>query len=233
MPRAADLYGAPPFYYHRRDELVITYRTDAASARAWIPDDMEVDERPKALLRFVRQKHSPFGGYTGAYLSVLGTWRGTRVAYMIVGAKNAFAGTAAGREIWGMPLSVCDIGLDWHEEQLVASVTTTAGTEVCRCVATLTTPMDTARFASGAVAEGLFLRPARSAGARPALVRTVHTAEGAAPADTAWSADVTVRLRTGSAREPWDALPAADDRFRAAYVVGGRSVLDHGTDFEL
>jgi hypothetical protein len=71
----------------------------------------------------MRHARSTFGPYTGVYLGVPALLENSQpVFHLVTGMKTDFSGTAAGREVWGMPLQMGDVSMGWHGEILTITV---------------------------------------------------------------------------------------------------------------
>ena len=230
MPPVGGAYPPPPYLYHRGEELVAAFETDEAVARALVPPALEIRRPARGVVRFVRHEASPFGPYSGAYVGVQARWRDRDVVYMLFGLKSDFAGTAAGREIWGMPLKVGDVRLRWRGDQLVATARRAPEAVLCRLTAELLAAVPAAGPPRAIPA--VFLKripPAEAAGA-PAdalvLVGTSPGTEGEPPRGV-WEARVHLELRTGGPSDPWGLLPVGATR-GARYLRGGTIELGYG-----
>jgi acetoacetate decarboxylase len=104
MPRTSPSYPRGPYRYRDREYLTVTYRSDAATLRALVPEPL----RPAGetvRFQFIRMPDSTgFGAYHGAAQVIpVRLPDGRAGGYVHAMYLDAHAPIAGGRELWGFP----------------------------------------------------------------------------------------------------------------------------------
>ena len=112
-------FGDPPYNYERGEEVTVVFRTDPDVLRAALPSVLKpLGSRNLAVARVMRHQRSTFGPYIGVYLGAPAVLDDQPVFHLFSGMKTDFAGTVAGREVWGMPLQQGEVTFGWQGDVL-------------------------------------------------------------------------------------------------------------------
>ena len=221
-PTIGRAYGEPPYHYSRDIELNVLFATTAEAVAPLLPPPLRLGDRATGYLRVVRHRLSPFGPYTGAYLGVVADFEGRTVGHMLTGVKTDFAGAAAGREVWGMPLQLGEVDMAWHGEVLGITVRR-SGAELAR----VSVQLEARAERTGRPTLATFASAADPAvdGAGMRLVGV--ESEGDPTGSESWSAAVRIAPFGGTPTDDWSAIPVGRV-LRASVLVGGRILLPRG-----
>ena len=103
MPLTAPAYPPGPYRFVDREYLIVTYRTDAQTLRALVPQPLRVEE-PLVRYEFMRIPDSTgFGDYTESGQVIPVTLNGRKGNYTHCMFLNDHPPIAGGRELWGFP----------------------------------------------------------------------------------------------------------------------------------
>ncbi len=103
MPLTAPAYPPGPYRFVDREYLIVTYRTDARTLRALVPEPLRVEE-PLVRYEFMRMPDSTgFGDYTECGQVIPVTLNGRKGNYAHCMFLNDHPPIAGGRELWGFP----------------------------------------------------------------------------------------------------------------------------------
>jgi len=103
MPLTAPAYPPGPYRFVDREYLIVTYRTDAQTLRALVPEPLRVEE-PLVRYEFMRMPDSTgFGDYTECGQVIPVTLNGRKGNYTHCMFLNDHPPIAGGRELWGFP----------------------------------------------------------------------------------------------------------------------------------
>ena len=103
MPLTAPAYPPGPYRFVDREYLIVTYRTDAPTLRALVPEPLQVEE-PLVRYEFMRMPDSTgFGDYTECGQVIPVTLNGRKGNYTHCMFLNDHPPIAGGRELWGFP----------------------------------------------------------------------------------------------------------------------------------
>jgi acetoacetate decarboxylase len=124
MPAFSPSYPAGPYYFKRREYLIITYETDPDAVRAALPEPLEPAGEKKNLC-FYEWMNMPdssgFGDYVESGSGILATYKGEPCNFSVQMYLNDEPPITAGREIWGFPKK-------WGEPSLRVAKDTFTGT---------------------------------------------------------------------------------------------------------
>ncbi len=124
MPAFSPSYPAGPYYFKRREYLIVTYESDADAVRAALPDELEPAGERKNLCFYEWMKmpdSSGFGDYQESGTGILATYKGEPCNFSVQMYLNDEPPITAGREIWGFPKK-------WGEPDLSLKKDTLTGT---------------------------------------------------------------------------------------------------------
>ena len=122
MPFTSPAYPPGPYRFYQREFLVITYRTDADTLRALVPEPLEVDE-PIVKYEFIRMPDSTgFGDYTETGQVIPVSFRGRKGGYSHCMFLNDDPPIAGGRELWGFPKKLAQPSLRAEIDTLVGTL---------------------------------------------------------------------------------------------------------------
>lgn len=217
-------YTEGPYDYTLKDEMLVEWNTDAEVVKSLLPPILSMGQGgARGWLRTARRKTTSFGPYTGATIGVYAEHDGVPVRYLLSGVKNDWKGVIAGREIWGMPLSLGTVDMEWQGSVLATRVFGHAGQKLASVNLQTTTRKLTpsksleARYSvqerdfEGNLGKHLLLKAAK-----------IFDAEGV----ERWEAQATLRLGQGTAIDDWSVLPVLGDVY-AEYRTGGKSQLPY------
>lgn len=217
------VYGEPPFHYSRDIEVNVLFESDQEAISRLLPPPLEVEDHCVGYLRIVRHRMSPFGPYTGAYLGAVARYQDQVVGHMFTGVKNDFAGAVAGREIWGMPIQLGEVSLEWDGELLDIVVGRSAHSPFATVSLQLGERSDKWSKPTLATFAPTFGHYA-SDGARHLVgVETHSSIEGA----ELWRADARVAVSGGTPLDDWTEVPVGRV-VRAMVTTGGHITLPAG-----
>jgi acetoacetate decarboxylase len=217
-------YAPPPYHYSKAEEVIVVFETDPEAIAPMLPQPLKVEDRTFGSVRVMRHALGVFGPYSGVYLGVTARFRDQQVVHILTGVKTEFAGIAAGRELWGLPLQLGSVEMSWCGELLKVDVGRSSDTPLARILLQLTDRLKPAvsdLLSTTSAAVPTFEDPGRE----HVLVglRTEHTYEGA----ELWGAEASLELYRGSQRDDWSSVPIRRV-VRATYMAGGKSVLHAG-----
>lgn len=232
MPPVGGTYPRPPFLYHRGEELIVPFDTEADAARALLPPGLELREPARGIVRMVRHEHSPFGVYSGAYLGLRVTWQEEILIYILMGIVDSYVSVLVGREVWGIPKKLGTVNLGWSGEILHGYAERPEGVRVLEVTAQLRDQLQTPPGQERGPG-GVFLRniPSPERDGRP-VVHLIKNEDPDSceypdgPGPLVWMANAHLTL-SGSAQDPWDVLPILSVR-PARYLKGGTTLLNYG-----
>ena len=122
MPLTAPAYPRGPYRFVNREYLIITYRTDAHTLRALVPEPLHIEE-PLVKFEFIRMPDSTgFGDYTECGQVIPVTLRGRKGNYTHCMFLNDHPPIAAGRELWGFPKKLAEPTLHPDIDTLVGTL---------------------------------------------------------------------------------------------------------------
>jgi hypothetical protein len=222
--RIGHAYRKPPFHYTKGEEVTILFETDREVLETLLPPPLRVGRRALAVFRVMRHARSTFGPYTGVYLGAIAVFEDETVFHLFTGLKTDFAGTVAGREIWGMPLQLGHVVTAWEGDVLRLQV---------------------GRTPDVPLAEGVVHLTGRTAGPKRAVPSTYEVgrptfdsepvenllvelvSEGSTEGAEFWAAEGSLRLHGTDPRDDWSLLPVLRV-VDVSYSAGGTTVLNYG-----
>ena len=135
MPLTSPAYPPGPYRFVDREYLIVTYRTDAPTLRALVPEPLQLEE-PLVRYEFMRMPDSTgFGDYTECGQVIPVTLNGRKGNYTHCVFLNDHPPIAGGRELWGFPKKLAKPTLDLHTDTLIGTLddqTLSAGPGGCR-----------------------------------------------------------------------------------------------------
>lgn len=121
-PVSAPNVDPPPHYFRDTRMATFEFETDTEAAAAIVPEGLVLAHEPaRALVWFADFRFSTLGSYREAMLAISCLWEGRRVLYCPYMIVTGDVGLIAGREIWGAPKVLGEIG--WVEANSVVSCT--------------------------------------------------------------------------------------------------------------
>jgi hypothetical protein len=216
--------GDPPYYYEGGESIAVVFRTDAELLKSLLPPVLELPDGPaRAVVRVVTQLRSSFGPYLGVYLSVPALFDGQPILFGLSGMKDSFAGTVAGREVWGMPLQVGEVTKEWHGDVLNV-VAGRNGVDFVRLSIRLESHTD-APQSFGPTAYASRRQTFEKDSTEHVLVDVKRTSTGQ-DAVRHWKASATLKLVGGQPGDDWSILPV-HEVLEARYASEGGTTLLH------
>lgn len=114
QPAIAPLYPDPPYYYRGTRMISVVYEADPSRVVPHLPPGVEPLEEPvQCVVLAADYPFSTFGPYHEAIISVRVSFAGEAYLYTPLIYVDAEAPLAAGREIWGWPKKLADIGFSF------------------------------------------------------------------------------------------------------------------------
>jgi acetoacetate decarboxylase len=231
-PVSAPNVDPPPHHFRGTEMTTFEYETSTAAAAAIVPVGLHLAHDPAhALVWFANFHFSTLGSYREAMLAISCLWEGRRVLYCPYMIVTGDVGLIAGREIWGAPKVLGDVGWATANSVVTCSVDRPAGHRIATGVVR---PRDL-RTPNGPGGQPLvFLKviPSPEEGAPPevcelvevAIDSTVHVAADGSP--ELFSGPGNLHFDTPSVADPWASVPVRR-MIRSTY---GRydSTLKHG-----
>lgn len=232
-PVSAPNVDPPPHHFRGTEMAVFAFETSTEAAAAVVPEGLHLAQEPAhALVWFAHFPFSTLGSYREALLAISCLWEGRRVLYCPYLIVTGDVGLIAGREIWGAPKLLGEVGLERTESAVTCYVARPAGGT---------------RIASGVIRPRAMLEPNGSGGPPLVFLKTIPSPEQGAPPEVCELVEVAIdstvqaggdgrpELFTGpgnlhfdvpSTVDPWASVPVRR-MLRATY---GRydSVLRHG-----
>ena len=103
MPLESPSYPPGPYYFHNREYMIISYRTDPKAIKRIVPEPLDVPE-PIAKFEVINMPDSSgFGSYIESGVVIPVVYNGMRGSFNVWMFLNDHPPIAAGREIWGFP----------------------------------------------------------------------------------------------------------------------------------
>jgi acetoacetate decarboxylase len=232
-PVSATNIDSPPHYFRGTEMATFDFETDSAAAAALVPEGLTLAHEPaRARVMFADFTFSTLGPYREAILAISCVWQGRRVLYCPYLIVTGDVGLIAGREIWGAPKLLGDIGFTRANAVISCHVDRPAG--VSRIATGIIRPRDPLVPRGGEDVPMVFLKviPSPEQGAPPevcelvevSIESSVHLGSDGRPELFSGPASLTFDSR--SPADPWAALPVN----RMIHATFGRfdSVLKHG-----
>ena len=220
-----ECYALPPYEYTKAAEIILVFETDREAVAALLPEPLQPAARTYGSIRVMRHALGVFGPYTGVYLAVTAEFRGRPTVHIVTGVKTDFAGTAAGRELWGLPLQMGSVTMEWHGEVLQVEVGRTPGLPLATLALQLVSRTEPRAGGDWLTTAASVLPTFTAAAPDHALIglATDHSYDDAAM----WDAHGVLELHRGTPRDDWSSIPVGRI-VRTTYMTGGRSVLHAG-----
>ena len=104
MPLFSPSYPPGPYYFKRREYMIITYETDPEILRAALPEGLEPAPGNQCYYEWMKMPDSSgFGDYEESGTGILATYKGEPCNYSVQMYLDDEPPITAGREIWGFP----------------------------------------------------------------------------------------------------------------------------------
>lgn len=223
-------YHDLPWEYDKGEEVAVLFRTDREVLEGLLPPVLELPPGPGfAMLMAAHHRRSSFGPYVGIYLGMLATHAGKPVLHRLTGMKSDFAGAAAGRELWGMPLDVGEPSMTWDGDVLNV-VARRHGNDFARLSVRLErrTAPPVSHFSN-------MTSVARRQSWDTAGKRNILLGTGVNPADPDdmifWKASSILKLVGGDPGDDWSILPV-HEIVETTFSFGGQSALTGPRELE-
>ncbi|MDF6046142.1 acetoacetate decarboxylase family protein [Streptomyces sp. JH14] len=223
----------PPHYFRGTEMATFDFETDSAAAAALVPEGLVLAHEPaRARVMFADFTFSTLGPYREAILAISCLWEGRRVLYCPYLIVTGDVGLIAGREIWGAPKLLGDIGFTRANAVISCHVDRPAGLN--RIATGVIRPRDPLVPRGGEDVPMVFLKviPSPEQGAAPEVCElvevtiesSVHLGSDGRP--MLFSGPGSLSFDSRSPADPWAALPVN----RMVHATYGRfdSVLKHG-----
>lgn len=127
MPVNAPLFPRPPYLYKGAVLMLFEYLTDAASTAALLPEQVTIDDQPKAGLVFAHYPDSSLGPYDEVVQFVECSFGGRALRYALALYVTTDIAMAAGREMGGYPKKIAKIDIKIDGNSYQASMERPAG----------------------------------------------------------------------------------------------------------
>lgn len=122
MPLTSPAFPMGPYRFVDREYLIITYRTDPAKLREFVPEPLEILE-PVVKFEFIRMPNSTgFGDYTESGQVIPVSFKGRPGGYTHCMFLNDHPPIAGGRELWGFPKKLAQPTLHAEIDTLVGTL---------------------------------------------------------------------------------------------------------------
>lgn len=231
-PASAPDIDPPPHYYRGTEMVVFEFETSAAAAAELVPEGLAVPDGPaRAVVWFADFPFSTLGAYREAILAISCLWEGRRVLYCPYLIVTGEIGMIAGREIWGAPKLLGEVG--WSRTGSVISCHVERPSGVTRLATGVIRPREPCapRAPGGPPLVFLKVIPSPEEGRPPEVCElvevqiesTVHVGSDGRP--ELFSGPGTLRLGSPSFPGAW-ALPV--ERLVRATYGKYDSMLEHG-----
>jgi acetoacetate decarboxylase len=109
MPVHAPLFSSLPIYFRNARLAIFQYETNGEQAAEWLPSSLELTDPPSALLALIEYPWTTIGPYNEAIQSLVCTYNGRAVQYILNIVVTSDAAMAAGREAYGYPKKIAHI----------------------------------------------------------------------------------------------------------------------------
>src|SRR5262245_35179773 len=174
-PVSAPTIDPPPHYFRDTEMVTFEYETSTAAAAAIVPEGLQLAHEPaRALVWFANFHFSTLGAYREAMLAISCRWQGRRVLYCPFMIVTGDVGLIAGREIWGAPKLLGDVG--WAAANSVVS---------CHVERV-------SRIASGVIRPRDIREPSHSGGPPLVFLKVIPSPEQGAPPEVCELVEVTI-----------------------------------------
>jgi acetoacetate decarboxylase len=130
MPVNAPIFPEPPYYYRDMERLIFVYETDPEAVLDLLPEGLELRQPATAVIAFLDIPTCTLGRYFEAFQSVLATFEGEPVQYVVHNLLTSDAAVAVGREIWGVPKKMAHVGVEKHAEGMIGFVERPKGNRI-------------------------------------------------------------------------------------------------------
>lgn len=223
-------YHDLPWHYDKGDEISVLFRTDRDALASLLPPVMTLPDGPgRAMLTASHHVRSTFGPYVGVYLGFLALHRGKTVLHRIAGMKTSFSGTAAGRELWAMPLVTGEPYMTW-EGDVLNVVARRQGKDFARLALRLERRVDEPESPYEDMTSVAHRAAWDKSEKRHVLLGSM--VEPADPRDMVfWKADASLTFQGSDPGDDWSLLPV-HEVLEAGYSFGGHSGLAGPTILE-
>jgi acetoacetate decarboxylase len=212
---------------------IFAFETSIDAAAAIVPEGLHLAHGPaRALVWFANFHFSTLGTYREAILAISCLWEGRRVLYCPYLIVTGDVGLIAGREIWGAPKLLGDVGLVRTNAAVSCYVERPAGVT---------------RIASGVIHPREMREPSRADSPPLVFLKTIPSPEEGAPPEVCELVEVSIestvqvggdghpelfsgpgdiRFDTPSVMDPWASIPMR----RMLHATYGKydSVLRYG-----
>ncbi|HEX3034100.1 MAG TPA: acetoacetate decarboxylase [Thermodesulfobacteriota bacterium] len=122
IPLESPSYPPGPYYFHNREYLIISYRTDPEAIRRIVPEPLDIPE-PIAKFEVINMPDSSgFGSYIESGVVIPVVYNGMKGSFNVWMFLNDHPPIAAGREIWGFPKKWGEPSLKVIRDQLVGTL---------------------------------------------------------------------------------------------------------------
>jgi hypothetical protein len=218
-------FGDPPYNYERGEEITVVFRTDPDVLTAALPPVLKpLGSRGLAVARVMRHARSTFGPYTGVYLGAPALLEDQPVFHLFTGMKTDFAGTVAGREVWGMPLQLGEVKFGWQGDVLNI-VAGRRGVDFVRFAVRLEhrieAPTSRATMGTFATRRQMFEKDSTD------NVLVGLQGEADLSETKHWKASSTLKLVGGDPGDDWSMFPV-HEILETRYNTGGYDTLNRG-----
>ena len=122
MPALSGLYPTPPFEYREVSQLLVAFKTDAATMKKLVPSPVTPNKDNLMFVSVADFLCSGFGRYLEAHVFTTGTFKRRPVNFSIYLILDNDVAIGAGREIWGFPKKFGRLDLDLTDDVVSSQV---------------------------------------------------------------------------------------------------------------
>ncbi len=134
MPVTAPAIQDSPFWYRGVDMMFVMYRTDEDAIQRILPDCLELQDDPVAIVTVADYHFSTFGPYPETILAVPCLLDGEPVSYTHYLFTDQEAPLIAGREVWGYAKKLAHIEIMNQSEEYMGIVERPKGNRILTAV---------------------------------------------------------------------------------------------------
>ncbi len=217
MPVTAPAIQDSPFWYRGVDMMFVQYRTDEEAIQRILPEGLEMQDDPVAVVTVADYHFSTFGPYPETILAVPCLLDGEPVSYTHYLFTDQEAPLIAGREVWGYAKKLAHIEIINQSEQTMGIVERPKGNRILTAVMRTVDNVPGDDFAAAPSISLKMIPNAEDQGNRGQsicqLVRTEYEIAPVVGTDgitEMWSGPGSLVYDAQSANDPWHELPVRE-----------------------
>jgi acetoacetate decarboxylase len=217
MPVTAPAIQDKQFWYRDVSMMFVQYRTDADAIQRILPEGLELQDDPVAVVTIADYHFSTFGPYPETILAIPCLLDGEAVSYTHYLFTNQEAPLIAGREIWGYAKKLAHIEIINQSEQTMGIVERPKGNRILTAIMRTVDNVPGDGFAAAPSISLKMIPDAEPNGNRgQAISQMVRTEYNIAPVVATdgltemWTGPGSLVYDAQTANDPWHELPVRE-----------------------